>query len=225
MRFTTSATGLGRGVRLIGGALAALLLAWTPLDAAVYRWVDAQGRVHFTDQPDHPGYRKLVRTWKGWREPSFDARRFRENQRRFAPLIAETAREHGLPDALLHAIVTAESAYDPNALSSAGAVGLMQLMPGTARRYGVTSRTNPRANVQGGTRYLKALLELFDDDVRLAVAAYNAGENAVLRHGRRVPPYPETRTYVRRVMEHYRRYSEARPEAFGPAGPGVEVSR
>lgn len=188
--------------------IAMLLLLPDPGVAAVYRYVDKQGRTHYTDQPEHGGYRKLVKTWKGWREPSFDARQFRENQKRFAPLLAEMSRTHNLPDALLHAVVTAESAYDPDALSSAGALGLMQLMPGTAQRFGVANRSNPRANVDGGTRYLKQLLEQFGNDLRLALAAYNAGENAVIRHGRKIPPYPETQRYVRKVLDYYRKYRE-----------------
>ncbi len=192
----------------LAGLLGLALLLPSSGEAAVYRYVDEQGRVHYTDQPEHGGYRKLVKTWKGWREPSFDARRFRENQRRFTPLLAEMSRLYNLPDALLHAVVTAESAYDPEALSSAGAIGLMQLMPATARRFNVANRSNPRANVDGGTRYLKELLGLFDNDLRLALAAYNAGENAVIRHGRKIPPYPETQRYVRKVLDYYRRYRE-----------------
>lgn len=188
--------------------LGVLLLAPATTTAAVYRYIDKQGRVYFTDKPEHSGYRKLVQTWKGWREPSFDARQFRANQRRFAPLLAEIAREQRLPDALVHAVVTAESAYDPDALSSAGAVGLMQLMPATARRFGVTNRNNPRDNVTGGTRYLRVLIDLFGNDLRLALAAYNAGENAVIRHGRKVPPYPETQRYVRKVLDYYRKYRD-----------------
>ena len=176
--------------------------------AAVYRFIDEHGQVHLTDRPPHDGYRQIFRTWKGWVEPSYDPRQFRRNRARFAPLIAETARTYRLPDALLHAVITAESAYDPNALSSAGAVGLMQLMPATAARFGVTDRRNPRANVDAGTRYLKLLLAQFGNDLTLAVAAYNAGENAVLRHGRKVPPFPETERYVRKVLEHYRKYSD-----------------
>ena len=102
--------------------LGVLLLAPATTAAAVYRYIDKQGRVYFTDKPEHSGYRKLVQTWKGWREPSFDARQFRANQRRFAPLLAEIAREQRLPDALVHAVVTAESAYDPDALSSASKI-------------------------------------------------------------------------------------------------------
>lgn len=196
-------------------ALVLAVFAATPAGAAVYRYIDKNGQVHLSDKPVHSGYRKLVQTWKGWREPSYNARQFHENQKRFAPLLAEKAREYRLPDALLHAVVTAESAYDPDALSSAGAVGLMQLMPATARRLGVGNRNDPRANVDGGTRYLKQLLGMFDNDLSLALAAYNAGENAVIRYDNKIPPYPETRNYVRKVLAYYRRYSENRPEAFG----------
>jgi soluble lytic murein transglycosylase-like protein len=85
----------------------------------------------------------------------------------------------------------------------AGAVGMMQLMPDTARRYGVANRNDPIANIAGGSRYLRDLLHLFDSDVTLALAAYNAGENAVLQHGRKIPPYDETRLYVRKVLGFY----------------------
>ena len=87
-------------------------------------------------------------------------------------------------------------------MSKKGAVGLMQLMPGTAERYGVRDRYNPRDNLFGGTRYLRDLLVMFRN-VPLALAAYNAGENAVIRYGRKIPPYPETQTYVRRVLKYY----------------------
>ncbi len=204
--------------------LTTCLLAAPGVDAAVYRYIDKNGQVHLSDERLHSGYRKLVRTWKGWREAVYDPHQFRVNQKRYAPLIAEAAREHHLPDTLLHAIVTAESAYDADALSSAGAVGLMQLMPATARRFGVANRNDPRANVNGGTRYFKVLLGMFDNDVSLALAAYNAGENAVTRHGNRIPPYPETRNYVRKVLDYYRRYTETRPDAFGaPATDGGSV--
>ena len=108
-----------------------------------------------------------------------------------------------LPEALLHAVITIESAYDPNAISRAGAVGLMQLMPATAKRYGVTNRRNPSANLSGGTRYLKDLLLRFDSNLELALAGYNAGENAVEKFGNKVPPFEETQNYVRKVLTLY----------------------
>jgi soluble lytic murein transglycosylase-like protein len=215
-RIVQVSTPLIAAYRLLAATASCLLWAslWLgahPVQADVYRYIDKHGQVHYTDQPPHPGYKRLVRTWKGWVEPSYDPRQFRLNRERFTPLITEAARTHQLPDALVHAVVTAESAYDPEALSSAGAVGLMQLMPATAARFGVANRSNPRANVFAGTRYLKQLLVMFDNDMPLALAAYNAGENAVIRNGKRIPPYPETRNYVRKVLDYYQQYSSAKP--------------
>ena len=105
-----------------------------------------------------------------------------------------------LEPALLHAVISAESAYNPQARSPKGARGLMQLMPDTARRFGVSDPDDPTENLHGGARYLRWLLDSFTD-LRLALAAYNAGEGAVQRYGNAIPPYPETRTYVRRVIE------------------------
>jgi soluble lytic murein transglycosylase-like protein len=123
---------------------------------------------------------------------------------RYAALVEAASRAHGVDSALVHAVIFAESSYDANAVSPAGASGLMQLSPETARRYGVRDVFNPADNIRGGVMHLKALLELFGGDVELAVAAYNAGENAVIRAGYRVPPYPETAKYVPKVIGQYR---------------------
>lgn len=195
---------IGFGLCLLAG----LLLVSPAANADIYKYVDKHGRVFLTDRPQHEGYVRLVKTWKGWSEPSFDARSFRQNQKKYSPLITEAAREFLLPDSLVHAVITAESAYDPDALSRAGALGLMQLMPGTAERFGVDNRRDPRQNVFAGTRYLRLLLEMFDNDLELALAGYNAGENAVIRYGNKIPPFPETQNYVRKVLEYYRRYRE-----------------
>lgn len=122
------------------------------------------------------------------------------NRSKYADLVAKAADRHQVDTKLLHAVIQAESAYNATAISSAGAVGLMQLMPDTARRYGVTDRNNPSQNIDGGTRYLKHLLQLFDSNLNLAIAAYNAGENAVIKHHNSIPPYPETRNYVKQVL-------------------------
>ena len=106
--------------------------------------------------------------------------------------------------ALLDAVITVESGYNPQALSPKGAQGLMQLMPDTATRYGVTDRSDPVANLEGGARYLRDLLLMFKGDVTLALAGYNAGENAVIKAGNRVPAYAETQEYVVKVLEKYR---------------------
>lgn len=131
------------------------------------------------------------------------------NRKRFSGKIAEVANQYQVPEALLHAVITIESVYDPDAISRAGAVGLMQLMPATARRYGVYNRRNPAANLTGGTRYLKDLLIRFDNDIELALAGYNAGENAVEKFGNQIPPYDETQEYVRKVLKLYSQQSPA----------------
>jgi hypothetical protein len=134
--------------------------------------------------------------------------------RPFADEIDASARSFGLEPALLHAVIRVESNYNPAALSPKGAVGLMQLMPGTSERFGVADPWRPHDNIRGGARYLSQLLTLFDQDLALALAAYNAGEEAVMRHGRRVPPFRETRDYVERVTVLYRQHlASARPAA------------
>lgn len=124
--------------------------------------------------------------------------------RRHSRQIELVAAEQGIDPALVHAVVQVESGYDARAVSPKGAVGLMQLMPATARRFEVTDRYDPAQNLRGGTRYLRTLLDAFDHDLRLALAAYNAGEGAVLRHALRVPPYRETVSYVEAVLRRYR---------------------
>jgi soluble lytic murein transglycosylase-like protein len=126
--------------------------------------------------------------------------------RRYSPMIESASKTHNVEVALVHAVITAESGYNAGAISRAGARGLMQLMPDTARRFGVQNIMDPAQNIQGGVKYLRELLTLFNGDKELAVAAYNAGENAVIRHGHRVPPYTETVNYVPKVLGIYRKF-------------------
>ena len=130
--------------------------------------------------------------------------------RPFSAQIERAARLHDVDPELIHAIIDVESGYNPKAVSLQGARGLMQVMPGTARRYGVTNIHHPECNIRAGAAYLRNLLDLFGNDVSLALAAYNAGENAVIRHGRRVPPYKETRRFVPKVVNHYARLKTSR---------------
>ncbi|BFT62465.1 transglycosylase SLT domain-containing protein [Pseudomonas moorei] len=123
----------------------------------------------------------------------------------YAELVSAAATANQLPAALLHAVIKTESAYNPSAVSAKGAGGLMQLMPDTAREMGVTDVYDPKANIQGGARYLKRLMTLFDNDIALAVAAYNAGPQAVLSRGGVIPPFAETQRYVPSVLRQYRR--------------------
>jgi hypothetical protein len=119
--------------------------------------------------------------------------------------------------ALIHAVISVESAYNPRAISRAGAVGLMQLMPETAKRYGVNNRMDPEQNIHGGARYLRFLMKMFDNNIKLVLAAYNAGEEAVMKYGRRIPPYRETQNYVPKVLHHYERYRGPKLVAAGQA--------
>jgi soluble lytic murein transglycosylase-like protein len=123
---------------------------------------------------------------------------------RYQTLIDREAVRHGLQPELLHAVIRAESSYRPRAKSHAGACGLMQLMPATARRFGVSDIWDPGQNIRGGAAYLRFLMDRFDGDIRLVVAAYNAGEGAVAKYGNRVPPYRETQGYVKRVLGYLR---------------------
>ena len=175
--------------------------------AEVYKYVDSKGQVHLTDRPTHDRYQLIQKAGKKLRMPRINFRDKDANRKRFASKIAEVASRYQVPEALIHAVIDIESAYDPNAISRAGAVGLMQLMPATARRYGVANRRNPSANLTGGTRYLKDLLLRFDSNLELALAGYNAGENAVEKFGNRIPPFDETQNYVRKVLTLYSQHS------------------
>lgn len=139
----------------------------------------------------------------------------REAAQRWNSAIEALAAEHALDPALVHAVVETESNYNPYAISPKGAEGLMQLMPPTARRFGVANSFNSFENLRGGVRYLRYLLDLFGDE-KLAVAAYNAGEKAVIRYGG-IPPFAETRDYVRKVTQRYEQ-SRRQPQQ-GAAGP------
>ena len=189
-------------------SLCLLLLMPVLAQADIYKYVDKHGRVILTDKPAHSGYKRLVKTWKGWEEAKTLPKGFdwAKNQKKYDPTIRNIARMYQLPPTLLHAVITAESSYNPDAVSRAGAVGLMQLMPETAKRYGVSNRRNPKDNIFGGTRYLRDLLKMFDNNLILALAAYNAGEGAVKKYGNQIPPYKETRNYVNKVIQYYKKY-------------------
>ena len=177
--------------------------------AQIYRHVDNYGRVTFTDKPKTTQHIKLVKTWKGWipeRPASIRYKNLAENKRKHSRMIDNIAGIYELPRSLIHAVITAESAYDSEAVSRAGAVGLMQLMEQTAERYDVRNRRDPYENVRGGTEYLSYLLKLFDNDLKLALAAYNAGEGTVKRYNYQIPPYKETQSYVKKVLSLYSKY-------------------
>ena len=190
--------------------LIGLLAVAGPVLAEIFKYRGPDGSIHFTDHPMPSGYQLL---WKiGKPNPprpatsgAFSASRMQQNKSQLTPLIEKTAKKLRLHPGLLHAIILVESAYNPKATSEKGAQGLMQLMPGTAERYGVTDAYDPLQNLEGGARYLKDLLAMFKYDLKLALAAYNAGEGAVKKYGNEIPPYPETQNYVIKVMGHYRK--------------------
>ena len=172
-----------------------------PAVAEIFKYRDAQGVLHFTDKP--LGGSTLI--WRSGRTKGGGGSalaQLKRNRSRFSPLINRVAKQTSMRPALLHAVIRAESAYNPKAVSSAGAVGLMQLMPATAAKFGVKDSTNPLENIRAGSLYLKKQLDDFQD-LSLALAAYNAGENAVRRYGNTIPPFPETQLYVRKVLAFY----------------------
>jgi len=184
--------------------LISLLLAVLPAaHADLYKKIDEKGRVFFTDKPEGSGFRLIMRTPK---KGTIEYKNFQQNRRQLTPLIRQQARQFKVDPALVMAVIHAESAYDKNAISRAGAVGLMQLMPATAKRFGVSNRNNAAQNIRGGVRYLRHLLEMFKFNIKLTLAAYNAGESAVSKYGNKVPPYPETEDYVKKVVAYYQNY-------------------
>jgi soluble lytic murein transglycosylase-like protein len=138
----------------------------------------------------------------------------------FHAMVARASERYRLDPALIHAVIMVESQHDPNALSPKGALGLMQLMPETAARYGVRDRRDPAESIRGGTAYLRDLVDLFKGDVELAIAAYNAGEKAVMNYGNKIPPFLETVFYVPRVLDEFRKLKGIRE--YLPAGTRIQ---
>jgi len=178
-------------------AACALLLPAVQASAQIYAWRDANGTLVLSDQTiDAP---TDVYTVEGAPTIRTTRRVEREATDRYEDLVLAHASVNGLRPELVAAVIRVESGFNPLARSPKGAMGLMQLMPATARTLGVQNPWNPDDNIRGGTKYLRMLLDRYQGDERLALAAYNAGAGAVDRHGGTVPPYRETRDYVRKV--------------------------
>jgi soluble lytic murein transglycosylase-like protein len=192
------------------GLLACLCLASNEARSDIYAFTDAGGIQHFSNVPTDARYVLAWRTEQPvaaaksavLRSYSLD----RLHQRQYAPAIKRAANTYHLDPALLHAVIAAESGYDVNAVSDKGAMGLMQLMPETAKRYGAADPFNPDQNIRAGAQYLSGLLQHYGNNLHLALAAYNSGEANVAKYGQRIPPFPETVAYVPKVMGLYRRY-------------------
>ena len=175
-----------------------LLFLENPAGADIYRYVDANGTIHFTNIPTSPRYRLF-------RE---ERRTLRGNgATRYDHLIKEISRRHDIDPALVKAVIKTESDFDPQAVSKKGARGLMQLMPETLKDMNVYNPFHPRDNINGGVRFLKQLLERFDNNLTLSLAAYNAGPSVVEKYAA-IPPYKETQGYVKKVLNYFDRYRQ-----------------
>ncbi len=192
--------------RLILIVLLTVTVATSAL-ADIYRYEDDEGIVHFTDVPTDRRFKLFMRDFKKDQRlrTTFRLGGCARNPEEFAPIINQCAIEYGVDKSLVQAVIHAESGYNPNAVSSKGATGLMQLMPKTAQGLKVNDSFNPSENIRGGVRYLRFLLDTFKGDVSLALAAYNAGLSKVAKYGG-IPPYSETRTYVARVLNYQKTY-------------------
>lgn len=205
-------------------ALGACALLPARADADIYSYTDADGVMHFTNRPDHDGRYKLYLKAPERRKarpgvmPVAPSDRSVERFTRYAEWIRQAATLYQIPEELIRAVIKVESDYDPRAVSPAGAIGLMQLIPETALRMQVRDPMDPREAIFGGTRYLRVLANLFNGDLTLTVAAYNAGEGAVARYGG-VPPYEETQNYVVQVVGYYRRYRATRDVVLASQAP------
>jgi len=188
---------------LLGVLFLSVTLFPTPSCADIYRYEDEEGVVHFTDAPTDKKFKIFMRDLRKDRQLRTRFRIASGNPQEFEHLIASASAKYGVSASLIRAVIQAESGYNPQAVSRAGAGGLMQLMPGTAKHLKVADRFDPHQNVDGGVRYLKFLLDTFKGDVSLALAAYNAGLSKVAKYGG-IPPYEETRTYVSRVLSYMR---------------------
>lgn len=191
---------------LIATLFAASIAAANP---KIYTYIDAQGLRHYTDVPDNNRYRLLVlspqdRTASGDR---YDMRLLAKASQ-YDSIIEHAAISAAVESNLLRAVIVVESGFNSHAVSKRGAVGLMQLMPATASRFGVSNPYDAQQNVHAGARYLKFLIDRFGHDIRLALAAYNAGEDAVARNGGQIPPFSETMAYVPRVLKIYKLLGE-----------------
>lgn len=175
----------------------------------LYKFIDSNGVLHLTNRApkksDDVLYSRsyVIQTYQS---PPPTRLTKKKETKEYTEVIQSAALRHGVPPALLHAIIKVESGYNPHAISPKGAVGLMQLMPETAKRYGVSNRTDPSESIDGGAHYIRDLLDLFDENISLALAAYNAGEHAVKRYGNMIPPFRETKRYVAQVTSWYRQF-------------------
>ncbi|MDH3544361.1 MAG: lytic transglycosylase domain-containing protein [Desulfuromonadales bacterium] len=191
---------LVRNIAFIVVLLMSLFVVIPPADADIYRYVDASGRVHFTDTPTHGRYDMYMK----------EEAPVKASNRSYLDIIRRHATSYQLEEALVKAVIKVESDYQPRIVSRKGAQGLMQLIPQTAKDLKVSNPFDPYENIRGGSEYLRMMLDLFNNDVELALAAYNSGPSTVKRYGG-IPPYDETQKYVKKVkryLDYYRRVGD-----------------
>jgi soluble lytic murein transglycosylase len=200
----------GKAVRFtaIVGILLFAAMAPTPALADIFLYVDKEGVMHFSNAPTHNRYRVYMKERAG--HPAEVEKIAKPDTDKYDHLITESCGLHGVDFALVKAIIRAESCFDPYAISSKGAEGLMQLMPETSKKLNVANPFDPHENIKGGVKYLKYLLGRFNDDLRLSLAAYNAGETTVAQVNG-VPNYRETKSYVAEVLRYYKEYKKKSP--------------
>jgi soluble lytic murein transglycosylase-like protein len=196
----------------MAAGLAALALLPGPASADIFTYTDAEGVVHFANKPKGDGrFQVYIKSAPASKRAAGAAAAFMpsdapsERFTRYAEWIRQAAILYQIPEELIRAIIKCESDYDARAVSPAGALGLMQMIPTTALRMQVRDVFDPREAIFGGTRYLRVLANMFNGDLELTIAGYNAGEAAVVRYAG-IPPYEETQAYVARVLTYYRRY-------------------
>ena len=203
--------------RIVPPLLLGLMLSFKSV-ADIYVYIDREGNQHFSQKKENSKYQLLLRSksneskgsFKNWKEKSYTNIKLPNNktlQHKYHALIVKAANKYKLEPAFIHAVITAESSYQRTAVSSAGAKGLMQLMPVTAKRFGVSDPFDAKQSINAGSQYLYKLLKEFKTK-ELALAAYNAGEGTVRRNNRQVPPYPETKKYITKVIGFYNYYKD-----------------
>ncbi|WP_308389626.1 transglycosylase SLT domain-containing protein [Acidithiobacillus sp. AMEEHan] len=192
-------------------ALICFTLLCSSAHADIYAYTGSDGVIHLTNLPQHKEQYRLV-----MRTPKMATHIARQHVNPIArselqPLVTAAAKQYGLSAALLNAVIRVESGFNPGAVSSKGAMGLMQLMPATASRFGVQNPFDAAENIRGGAAYLADLMRKFGGDLRLVLAAYNAGSQAVIQAGYHIPPFQETQNYVPEVMEYYQKFADGTP--------------